>query len=257
MMSVDVKNRAVFGRRDVVRFYASQEALQGAEAAFLASMKPQLPKLRMLDVGIGGGRTTAHFAPLAREYVGIDYAPEMVEAARLRFADAGFVLDVADARSLPYPEARFDMVLFSHCGIDYVSHEERLSVIREIRRVLSPKGAFCFSTHNLQRARSLLHGTSSETLISRMANSLRRRRLRKLNEPIEQLGERPHAMVNDGAFRFGAVTYHIRPAAQVEQLRACGFDDVTVSSARTGEPLSRSECAATDEPWLSYRCVAA
>ena len=34
----------------------------------------------MLDIGVGTGRTTMHFAGLVKEYVGVDYSSALIQA---------------------------------------------------------------------------------------------------------------------------------------------------------------------------------
>lgn len=249
-------NRTVFARKDVVRWYATRESLQGAEAVVLRELAPSLKGRSMLDVGVGGGRTTVHFAPKVKSYLGVDYAREMVDACKARFADRPeWRFELADARKLPYPDQHFDFVLFSHCGLDYVSHEDRRAIFDEMRRVLTPDGIFCFSTHNLQRARVLLEGEDDEGALQRLFKGLGRSRLRRMNPPLRELETQQHAILNDGAFRSGARTYHVRPAAQVAELSARGFPNVRVMSAQTGLTLSDTESARTVEPWLYYLCT--
>lgn len=249
-------NRTVFARKDVVRWYATREALQGAEDVILRELAPSLRGRSMLDVGVGGGRTTVHFAPKVKSYLGVDYAREMVDACTARFAtEPGWRFELADARALPYPDRHFDFVLFSHCGLDYVSHEDRRTIFDEMRRVLTPDGIFCFSTHNLQRARALLTGEDGEGAVRRLLRSFGRSRLRRMNPPLSELEVQEHAILNDGAFRSSARTYHIRPSAQVEELHARGFPNVRVMSAQTGITLSDAESVGTAEPWLYYLCT--
>lgn len=245
-------NRRVFDRPDVVRFYSAHDRLQGGEAAVLAEVERDLPELAVLDIGVGGGRTTVHFAPRARKYVGVDYAPGMIASARRRFAREDFTLDVADARSLPFANQSFDVALFSYCGIDYVDHGDRMKVLAEVRRVLSPGGLFAFSTHNLQRIRELFEGCARQGRLRRLLGSLRRARLRRANPPLAELDAMPHAVINDGAFRFAATTYHIRPRAQVDQLETAGFERVRVLSAASGAALADDAASASAEPWLMY-----
>jgi SAM-dependent methyltransferase len=179
----------------------------------------------------------------------------MIAAARRRFAREAWTLDVADARSLPFANQSFDVALFSYCGIDYVDHRDRLKVLSEVRRVLAPGALFAFSTHNLQRARDLFEGAACDGRRRRLwqlLGALRRARLRRANPPLEELDQMPHAVINDGAFRFAATTYHIRPRAQVGQLEHAGFESVRVLSAASGSALSDDAARASTEPWLMY-----
>jgi ubiquinone/menaquinone biosynthesis C-methylase UbiE len=59
-----------------------QRELQSLEKAILDTLKDQLPQMKMLDIGVGGGRTTLHFAQAAEEYWAIDYSDEMIAACR-------------------------------------------------------------------------------------------------------------------------------------------------------------------------------
>jgi ubiquinone/menaquinone biosynthesis C-methylase UbiE len=63
--------------------------------------------MNMLDIGVGGGRTTKYFFPLAKEYVGIDYSPEMIQACKKKFPELRF--EVADVRNLSlFGDGHFD-----------------------------------------------------------------------------------------------------------------------------------------------------
>jgi SAM-dependent methyltransferase len=84
----------------------------------------------VLDVAIGAGRTTSVLTRLSRDYVGIDYSEPMVNAAR------PVVRPEAEPRSQLYtlnmcdiPRAfsrkRFDAILISYNGIDYIPWENR------------------------------------------------------------------------------------------------------------------------------------
>lgn len=102
----------------------------------------------VLDLGVGPGRTVPLLRALSADYVGLDYLPAMVAAARARHPQADIRL--GDARDLGgFEDGRFDLVVFSYNGIDSVSHEDRQRVLAEVRRVLAPGGVFWFSTLNL------------------------------------------------------------------------------------------------------------
>jgi len=177
----------------------------------------------MLDIGVGGGRTTVHFAPLVRNYIGVDFSEGMIRACRKRFPALPF--EVADVRSLPFADSTFDFILFSFNGLDYVPAGDRMRALREIHRVGRSGGRFCFSAHNL-----LWLGR----------RSLRPWLIRRMNAP--NVFEHDAAVVQDGALMFGLSTYYVRPAAQIEQLREAGFGDVRIFGAAEG-------------PYLHYLCT--
>ncbi len=147
------KNQATYTAASIVWHYRQLSLLQPAERTILERFRDRLPSLKMLDIGVGGGRTTQHFSPLAGEYTGIDYSPAMITACRQRFAGATrpMTLEVGDARRMAqFADDSFDFILFSFNGIDAVSHGDRLQILQEVRRVGKPGGYFCFSSHNLQ-----------------------------------------------------------------------------------------------------------
>ena len=123
--------------RDIVDEYAAASHLQKAEHAILDIIRDRLPGMTMLDVGVGGGRTTLHFAPLVRHYVGIDLSEAMVAACRKRFANTltNARFEAADVRDLhAFADGTFDFVLFSFNGLDSVPGRDRLRALEEIRR---------------------------------------------------------------------------------------------------------------------------
>lgn len=218
----------------VVSYFKALRGLQKPEADVLERVAPTASDKRMLDIGVGGGRTTAHFAPHFFEYVGIDSAEPMVQACRKRFTksmDNGH-FEVSDVRSMTrFANATFDFILFSYNGLDYINHEDRLRALREIRRVAKKGARFLFSSHNL--------------------DALRQKRLWKLwrsNPPAQEVLARDWAIVNDGALMFRLATYYIRPEAQIAQLEAAGFGDVEVLRVINGSRV---------DPWLYYFCTAA
>lgn len=103
------------------------------------------PGCTLLDIGVGGGRTTRHLAHRT-DYFAIDYSPEMVAATREAFP--GVRVQVGDARELDFGDESFDAVLFSFNGLDCVDLAGRARAYSEVFRVLRPGGVFIFSTHN-------------------------------------------------------------------------------------------------------------
>jgi len=76
-----------YGSESIAQDYAKRSDLQKPERTILGELGTKLSKGSMLDIGVGGGRTTVHFAPLAKQYLGLDYSTEMVEACQSRFGE--------------------------------------------------------------------------------------------------------------------------------------------------------------------------
>jgi ubiquinone/menaquinone biosynthesis C-methylase UbiE len=102
---------------------------------------------RVLDVGCGTGIQLYRLQRLAREVIGIDISPGLVEAAKQKFRHYPHIkLGLADATALPYPDGHFDCVssygeVYSHIG-DYAK------AFAEAARVLKPGGCFAFDLDN-------------------------------------------------------------------------------------------------------------
>jgi SAM-dependent methyltransferase len=106
------------------------------------------PGTTILDLGVGGGRTTPYLSSLAARYVGADYAAEMIGVCRKKFPNLEF--EIVDATDLSiFATSSFDAVVMAFNGIDSLFPDEsRHQAFREIRRVLKPKGILIFSSHN-------------------------------------------------------------------------------------------------------------
>jgi len=106
------------------------------------------PGMSILDLGVGGGRTTSYLSRVASRYVGVDYSEAMIHVCKKRFRNLDFL--VADASDLsPFEDASFDAIVFSFNGLDcIVPDDKRLQCLRECRRVLRSAGVLIFSSHN-------------------------------------------------------------------------------------------------------------
>jgi SAM-dependent methyltransferase len=140
-----------FSAPESVSSYASSESIFPAEAAIFSKYAAILADASVLDIGVGGGRTTQFLINQCRAYKAVDYSPSMIEACRKRFpAATAETFSVCDARNMPAePSAGYDFVLFSYNGIDSVAGGDRESIFLEVRRVLKDGGYFVFSTHSL------------------------------------------------------------------------------------------------------------
>ena len=140
------QNLPVYNTREVAEHYAALNYLSPCERAlFEAHLRPGID---ILDLGVGGGRTTEYLSSIARRYVGVDYAPEMVAICRAKYPQLEF--QTADAADLStFADGSFDAVVFAFNGLDYIpSDENRGKCLQECRRVLRMEGTLIFSTHN-------------------------------------------------------------------------------------------------------------
>ncbi len=146
------KNHEAYNDPSVVEHYASRFGLFEAEKYLVDKFVPE--KCSILDLGVGGGRTTEELSARATRYVGADYSQSMVEICRKRFPQLEFV--EANAIRMPqFDDGGFDAVVFSFNGIDYINDaRDRAACLSEIARILAAGGVILFSSHN---ARALIN----------------------------------------------------------------------------------------------------
>jgi len=203
--------------------------------------------MRMLDIGVGAGRTTTHFSCLVKEYVGIDYSPKMINACIKKFENYPNKISflTADARSMKFfKNSSFDFILFSFNGIDYSDHEERMVIMREIRRLIRPRGYFCFSTHNLNIVLKdffSIRISKNPKLLALHTRKLLQMRLLNKGEVWKTIrnpsGNQQHLMVNDGAHNFRLKTYFLTPFEQLNQLQELGYSETKMYSLSDGREI--------------------
>lgn len=231
-----IENWNTYESYDVVEYYARYVTLEPPEQAILNLLRNKLPAMSMLDIGVGGGRTTKYFAPLTREYIGVDYAHRMIRVCRRKFPE--FKFEVADVRNLSmFEDNYFDFTLFSNNGLDYISHEDRIQALKEMRRVTKIGGYVCMSTHNLNYFLKLFkfnfpnmcYGNLRLRWFSRkprelFSEVLRTRRFRCKNSNLaKNAANEAYLFFNDGAHKSGLITYYVKPGVQVQQLEKTGF----------------------------------
>jgi SAM-dependent methyltransferase len=146
------KNRMAYCDPGVVQAYARFDGLAECESSLFQHYVPA--DAAILDLGVGGDRTTPFLSERASRYLGVDNSAAMVEACHSRFPSPEFML--ADAKDLtPIGNGAFDVVVFSFNGIDcFTTSEARRACPRTVWRVLRPGGVFIFSSHH---ARALAH----------------------------------------------------------------------------------------------------
>jgi SAM-dependent methyltransferase len=144
----DLVNKHAWSRPWALDWFRSAAGFADAgEQAAFSHVADDVRDRPILDIGVGAGRTVELMRSLSKDYVGLDYMPEMVDAATRRHP--GVDIRQGDARDLSvFAADTFNLVSFSAAGFDAVDHEDRELVLREARRVLRPGGIFWFSTLN-------------------------------------------------------------------------------------------------------------
>jgi len=104
------------------------------------------PEGRILDLGGGPGRYAIELARKGHRVSLVDLSPRQLEVARQKIRDADISGNIesvleADARDLcAFPAEAFDAVLALGPFYHLVAHEDRVRAVREIARVLKPRG---------------------------------------------------------------------------------------------------------------------
>ncbi len=253
------KNQATFEAENVVSFYENYHGLQKPEAFVLKIFEDKLANFSVLDIGVGTGRTTPFFGFKTKEYIGVDYADNMISKCKAIFADKGDHLkfEVADARQMEqYQDESFDLILFAFNGLDYIPPHERSKTIKEIRRVLKKGGHFCFSTHNLQSVPSMFEETYGYPKnLLKLRKVMRAIKFRLHNESYKSLITKKWALVNDGEHGYGLKTYYVRPLEQVKELEKHNFKDIQIIDVIDGKVLKeQGSILEAKDIWLYYLC---
>ena len=118
--------------------------LFAAFAADLAARAAALGPKRILETAAGTGIVTEALASALpdAEIIATDLNQAMLDVAAGRVAAANVRFEAADAQSLPFPDAGFDLVV-SQFGVMFFP--DRIGAYREVKRVLKPGGAFLFN----------------------------------------------------------------------------------------------------------------
>jgi len=241
-----------------VEYYSGLDYLFSPEKKLLDEIKIRPGFSRMLDIGVGGGRTTRHFAQAVADYQAGDYSKQMVESCIRRFGaefkNARF--DFLDARDLKqYETGMFDVVLFSFNGIDSVSHDDRLKAFREIRRVVKTGGIFLFSTHNILAIPDLYpfyFSLHPWRLFRSLYNFMM---FRWINRAVLGCRSDNHLTLVDSR-RFTIANYYVQPQEQLRQLESCGFNGVQIMDMHGNTCPADDPAMLKKNAWLHYWCQA-
>lgn len=219
-------NGRLYREADLVQTYAPVK-LHPAEATALVRYRDDIHGQQVLDLGCGAGRLTTYLRPLVQKYVGLDVSAHMVKHCQSGFPGLDFIQ--GDMRSLtPFADGEFDTVFAVANLFDAVSHNERLQVLAEVRRVLAPGGLLVFTAHN----RNYIHAgtgprlkfhrnpiTQLNVLWDYLQASLNHWRIKALHR-----FEFEYALLNDSGNNYHTLHYYVTRDVQTRQLAGAGFE---------------------------------
>lgn len=251
--------RPSYVTEDVVGFYSRYDKIQPPEARIIEILGPRLPSMRMLDIGIGAGRTTALFSNRVSSYVGIDFSHSMVDVARQRFSHSHspskLNLQWGDAACMnSFADHLFDFVLFSFNGLDYLPADLRQGALNEMFRVLAPGGVLCFSSHNSLNIPKLLRlrwHRHPRVLARRIMNLFK---VRWFNRDALARRQEDLLTLRDGDLDFEAAYVYVRPIAQVRSLLSMGLRSVRCFALADGQEIPHDQLERETGAWVYYLC---
>lgn len=231
---------------DTMSEWYSAQDLYPVETVLFERHRSLFAGKRVLDLGVGSGRTTRPLLPLVADYLGVDRSEAMLAAARKSFPTAAF-LDM-DVRAIADLGAeRFDFVLGALAILSAFGHEERLGVIDAVCHVLAPGGVFAFSFHNRRwkrAGRMPLHAHSwrphefvNSVHPKSWMNYLRLKRFAR--------EEAEYALHVDPAHRWSGLFYFTDMETQTRQLARAGFT-VIDRLGEDGRIIQSGEVTAND-----------
>ncbi|MBN1198351.1 MAG: methyltransferase domain-containing protein [Bacteroidales bacterium] len=251
-----LRNKKLYESEQIVNSYVQYQSLDKPEETIIRMFYDQWKEMSLLDIGIGVGRTTGHFAPLVREYTGVDYSEQMIRKCRERFASfPQYIFKVLDMRNLDgITDASMDFVLCDFNSLDYIPLEGRIMSLKEVWRVLKPGGNFLFSSHNILGLKDQYVFKSELSMKKKLVNPIKYLSIRLVNKSFAKIDQSDHQFILDGSHRFRTKTFYIKTQTQINQLRAAGFEVISVYSIFTGEPLTEAEYTTLHDPWFYYFC---
>ena len=251
------KNRDVYESAETVKCYSHDSYIFEPEKKVIENIGKVYACERMLDIGMGAGRTTFHFSSYFKSYVGLDYSKTMVDITRNRFIkNENCKFEHGDARNMTqFKDDTFDFVLFSFNGIDCVSLHDRIQVLNEIHRVARNEGIFFFSFHNSYSIPKLFSFQFPKNPFKYYNEFKRFKGVNSLNNSPKELLINDFVSIKDGDWDFKAEYVYAKPEAQVAQLMSCGFIDIKLFELKNGNIIEpESNMSFLKDDWVHISC---
>jgi SAM-dependent methyltransferase len=246
------RNQEAYLLNNVVKKYTAYNSLQKGEISIFKKFKDKIKLGKVLDVGIGGGRTTFFLSQLAKEYFGIDFSQIFVDYCNEKYSNKDNVtIQYGDARNLEtFKSADFDFIFFSFNGIDCVDFEGRKKILSEFERLLKSDGVLCFSFHNKNNLDKLYSFQFPRNPFKYIWEWKRMRLVTKLNGNKEKYRNMDWFILKDGADDFQVECVYIDALFQKKCLKELGFNTFYFYDSITGKEVSILDLNTCNSPWI-------
>ncbi len=98
------------------------------------------PEMQVLDMCCGSGQATEILVQYSQHVTGLDASPFAIARAQQNVPQAEYAIAFAEA--MPFPNAKFDLVITS-TALHEMQSEQLRQILQEVARVLKPGGCFC------------------------------------------------------------------------------------------------------------------
>lgn len=181
--------------------YSHRDEKEAQEFAAFLGKVVTLEGAEMLDVCCGGGRHIRAFGAAGATCFGLDLSEVLLCQCRAEGSRGMSRVVRGDMRSFPFKSESFDVCINMFTSLGYFEDvQEELEVLREVYRVLRPRGLFILDHANLNWVKSNFEArtvrTKGELLIEETRNLLSDGRLVE-KRTIIRSAEDPSVAVSD------------------------------------------------------------
>lgn len=253
MDKIQSLNQKVYEINEIQKIYLNREELQKPERVIFDNLKNKIFNKKILDIGVGGGRTTKYLLEYSNDYVAIDYSDKMISGLRKKFPNVKAYNCDAGNMTI-FKDEEFYFILFSFNGIDYCDDTQRKKILKEIYRVLQYNGYFVFSSHNANKPSFNKDAPEIHLELNVFSNLKNIFRFIKESYYVYknkkcEVFEEDYSIINDSSHRYRLLTYHLTIEKQINQLINVGFNNVEAYNL-TGNKVELDN----ESNWIYYVC---
>ena len=247
----------IYESKIIVQKYASLNFLFKPEKIVFNQKSNLLKNAHVLDIGVGGGRTSQWLIPICKSYIGIDVSNQMIEFCKKKFKhyknavfhriDASHITDYFNNES-------FDFILFSFNGIDCIPYHLRDKTLISIFNILKNNGYFFYSFHNIRNLPKLFSLSLGKNFFKWFERYNRYKRLNKLYPHFKNFLKENYVSILDGSENFGIEVVYTKPEYEIEKLKEIGFSNIHIYEFSQSWELNEHELQKFFDSWIYVLC---